>query len=462
MFISAKHMTYESTLMKKTRLIFIFLWFCLINLVMQNSYGQSTPVLIIPQHEFTICQGDTAIVAITIISETDVFLEYEFEGVIYTVISTSEDITLKLTNEGIYYIVRYGDEHEIVDDVNDSIMVALFPAPSVYFTGGGLVCNNDEFIPLTANFEGELPFILTCLINGEPDTIIVNGYTYTFPVDEPIFVETQSLEDDNCRHDLTVYGEFEIINIPQPAIEGEIIFCELDQTTYTAEQDNFAAEWLIPEGADYVEGIDGDGSFINVRWNEPGEHEVWLRLIDEESECASEWTILHVTVYETPDAIELIDTTICFELEEFLFIEIQSNPEEVITWPELGITGNALEIYSAGSYAFIQSNIYGCSDTGTVVVSNNCVPEIHIPDAFTPNEDGINDYLEIFGLYDEIELTIYSPSGILLYRMTTDDPPWDGTKDGNKVPSGSYNWHVTYHGRDGVPRNRSGIVTIIR
>jgi gliding motility-associated-like protein len=68
-----------------------------------------------------------------------------------------------------------------------------------------------------------------------------------------------------------------------------------------------------------------------------------------------------------------------------------------------------------------------------------------IPEAFSPNEDGLNDRFEILGLeqYSENELQVYNVHGIEVFRMADYDNSWDGIaqgklENGNKLPPGTY------------------------
>jgi gliding motility-associated-like protein len=425
-------------------------------------YCQPEPELIISQHEFSICQGDMALVEIEILGTPRVFIDYVFEGDTFNVSSTKTHIELELYDPGIYHIIRFGDSYSAVEDVKDSIVVIEFDAPNIYFTGGGTFCSSEDPVPLQAHFEGNPPFVLYYFINGEPDTLYVTSNSYTFDYNGPILIITQSLADNNCRMDIVLSAQYEILDVSQPVIYGDSVFCEMDSTIFSTHQNTLSAEWIIPEGADYIEGTNSEGSFITVTWTEAGIHEVWLRLYDSGSECSSLWSVLQVVVHDKPVATGSLDTTLCLESGEYLPVEIQTGPDENVFWPELGITGSTIEINVSGTYTFIQSNQYGCSDSGTVVFTSNCVQDIFVPEAFSPNGDQINDYLEIFGLFEELELSIYSPSGILLYQMTADDPPWDGTINGHPVPCGSYYWSATFRIRDGMSFKKTGVVTLIR
>lgn len=79
----------------------------------------------------------------------------------------------------------------------------------------------------------------------------------------------------------------------------------------------------------------------------------------------------------------------------------------------------------------------------------NCPP--HIPQVFTPNNDGYNDWFNIQGLYNIFEnhkLLIYNRYGTLIFEGNN-DVPWNGKANrglnntGNTLPTGTY-FYVLY------------------
>ncbi len=70
---------------------------------------------------------------------------------------------------------------------------------------------------------------------------------------------------------------------------------------------------------------------------------------------------------------------------------------------------------------------------------------IQIPDAFSPNQDGINDDLVIFlDPLISFDLTIYDRWGTAIFASNSLDTHWDGTYSGHPCPSGSYTYRITY------------------
>jgi gliding motility-associated-like protein len=115
-----------------------------------------------------------------------------------------------------------------------------------------------------------------------------------------------------------------------------------------------------------------------------------------------------------------------------------------------------------GTYSFIQTDINTCVDTGQVIITEICIPEFHVPEAFTPNGDQINDVLEVFGIYFNLRFTIYSPSGQELFHAEDNSTFWDGTRNGKELPNGRYYWYADYTDKYGLPYSKSGFVMLIR
>lgn len=69
-----------------------------------------------------------------------------------------------------------------------------------------------------------------------------------------------------------------------------------------------------------------------------------------------------------------------------------------------------------------------------------CGCVVYLPNAFSPNQDGINDELELFSDCEmlEIEMTIYGRWGEQLFRSHADQTFWDGRHKGKQLPQGIY------------------------
>jgi gliding motility-associated-like protein len=66
--------------------------------------------------------------------------------------------------------------------------------------------------------------------------------------------------------------------------------------------------------------------------------------------------------------------------------------------------------------------------------------KIKVPNTFSPNNDGVNDYWNIEALitYPASLLTVYDRYGQKVYQSTGYTKPWDGTNNGKPLPDGTY------------------------
>jgi gliding motility-associated-like protein len=420
------------------------------------------PQLIISQHEYSICSG-TAIEADIIITGTPpVALINRYNGNTDTVVSNTNHVYLTFDVPGTCLITGYKDFSTPIIPVSESINIDAYPSPEVEFEGGGFICDTNQFTPLVAHFQGIPPFTLAYLINGTPDTLVTNSFSYTFDLPYDFQIITQQISDMNCTREVIDTAYLFTGDIPAPQISGDTLVCAGNTRIYSTNNDMYTGEWSIPGVAIYSVDSESDGSFVTVTWTVPGDYSILLKLVNHDSGCESAQTSLPVTVHAAPLLTGETDTSVCFGTGGDLIIEIATKLGDIVYWPSLEHTGASITINQEGTYSYVQTNIYGCSDSGSFVVINSCAPALFVPEAFTPNGDGINDYLILFGTYYNLDFSVYSPSGLLLFRSVNEQVMWDGTCDGNQVPDGSYYWHAGYYDTLGTKHVLSGIVTIIR
>jgi gliding motility-associated-like protein len=113
----------------------------------------------------------------------------------------------------------------------------------------------------------------------------------------------------------------------------------------------------------------------------------------------------------------------------------------------------------------IAQNNRGCLDTAAepVDVLKSCY--IAVPSAFTPNGDGINDFLYPLNAYkaDGLEFRVYNRYGQLVFETRDWTQKWDGRMGGQAQPAGTYVWTLRYTDRDsGKKFSLKGVSVLIR
>lgn len=106
----------------------------------------------------------------------------------------------------------------------------------------------------------------------------------------------------------------------------------------------------------------------------------------------------------------------------------------------------------------------GCRASASVKI-DLFYDDVAIPDAFTPNGDGINDNFTIanMGYYKLVEMSVFNRWGNLVYHSAGgSNSGWDGTYNGTPQDLGSYSYLLIISAPDGGQKQFKGIVTLIR
>jgi gliding motility-associated-like protein len=104
---------------------------------------------------------------------------------------------------------------------------------------------------------------------------------------------------------------------------------------------------------------------------------------------------------------------------------------------------------------------------GTVSYSNVASlarqPRVVVPNAFTPNGDGLNDVLELKGRYlNGFTFVVVDRNGQEVFRATDRSQTWDGTIRGHAPVNAAYVWRFTLRDEAGQEISQTGTVTILK
>ncbi len=122
---------------------------------------------------------------------------------------------------------------------------------------------------------------------------------------------------------------------------------------------------------------------------------------------------------------------------------------------------SAIVVKVPGSYWVQVSDEFNCKGADTVLIQSINCANIHIPNAFSPNGDGINDAWMIEGLsfYSSCLVLVYNRYGQLVYKSEGYKTPWDGRFNGKPLPAYTYYYLISIPALD---KHLSGSVTLIR
>lgn len=134
---------------------------------------------------------------------------------------------------------------------------------------------------------------------------------------------------------------------------------------------------------------------------------------------------------------------------------IQQNPS--FTFPDTGLHEVRLVVFHES----------GCTDTLAKLL--DVIPEVSywLPNAFTPNGDGINDVFKGKGLLEgatNFRMMIFNRYGELVFETTNPEEGWNGRKNngGEMAPTGVYPVVVTYTEPRGRTVEQRGFATLVK
>lgn len=139
----------------------------------------------------------------------------------------------------------------------------------------------------------------------------------------------------------------------------------------------------------------------------------------------------------------------------------------------LGVECQSIEIFPIEDLTIVYTVLQGggCSATDSIEIAVEEVRKVYIPSAFSPNKDGRNDtfrpFVDIPNVQSVASLRIFDRWGGLVYERLDYLPQdssdgWDGTAGGERLDIGQYTYVAQVVFIDGLVKEYSGGVRLIR
>jgi gliding motility-associated-like protein len=373
----------------------------------------------------TICNGEE--LTLTLSSTFQTYAWYNAAGAI----AGANTASLVVTQSGAYYVVTTdanGCEAE-----SDPLNIAVESTPVITIDPDG---NVSTCI---------VPFVMSAISTSgtglwqwfESDTPIpgANASSYSAIFDGEYHVEYTSANGcfgESAPTNLTILTTFEahILSNNDEPCEGETVVLSLD------------------------------GNYTDVLWSD-GSNNPELVILQGGNYTAEVTNSLGCTA--------LADTTIAFsplpfidaggELNSYcidpVLPQVESNGTHFLWTPDFGVSNDTLmqpELNPSSSTLYTVTATLGrCVATDNLSVITDC-NWIYIPNAFTPDFDGVNDAFKVVGNgIAKFEITIFNRWGDVVYFSTDLDGAWVGGEEEYFVPDGVYTYKIIALDKNGVP-----------
>ncbi|MFN3528577.1 MAG: gliding motility-associated C-terminal domain-containing protein [Bacteroidia bacterium] len=229
---------------------------------------------------------------------------------------------------------------------------------------------------------------------------------------------------------------------PQSGLPADTTLCMGSSITYEPLPGEFDWQWQ-------------DGSRQPLIITESGSYPLLLR-----NACGSFVEDLRVQ-FEPAPSLELRDTARCEG--QLHRIELPRFWQADYLWHD-GLTDRIRLLDDSGWYSAQITNPCGTASDSMFYSLIDCECHLYLPNAFTPNGDGLNDELLIATRcpLSEYSMEVYDRWGKLVFRSTNLQHGWDGRYQGNPLPPGAYPFVIRYTPDGRNPRIDKGLVNLIR
>ena len=115
------------------------------------------------------------------------------------------------------------------------------------------------------------------------------------------------------------------------------------------------------------------------------------------------------------------------------------------------------------TYTVLITYNQGCTASASVQITVNGEPPVYVPNAFTPNADGVNDVWYVYGTgIKDMKAMIFDRWGEKVFESDDQSIGWDGTFRGQMQSPDVYIYLVNIVYLDGTTTSKQGSVTLIR
>lgn len=126
-----------------------------------------------------------------------------------------------------------------------------------------------------------------------------------------------------------------------------------------------------------------------------------------------------------------------------------------------GSTSSSYLVSQAGIYSVQIQNECGATSDEVVITKGIC--QLHMPNAFTPNNDGLNDLFRVkYPQFIHVfKMQVFNRWGEVVFSTTDAGRGWDGSYKGKKQPIGNYLWMISLTDLDGNSSSYKGSVLLL-
>lgn len=364
----------------------------------------------------------------------------------------SQHITVQ--NSGLYFTI-FTDSHGCSSDTSNKINITVAdipPVPNLLSSGSTAFCRG-QGIKLWI----DIPGTYSWSTGSANDTITV---------EEPGLYEVQVMDVCSTYHQLNVnvtVFENPIIKI----LASDTVGCFPFTTSFSAVGSGYSQlSWNLGNG------FQSSGTSPTAVYEQEGEYAVSLTATSSQGCVKQVNRPSLIKVYQKPEAAFTSSTNqVKLSEAKLFFVDLSL---DAVAWKWI-FAGRDTLYQQHPTYAFADTGLFtvrlivtsdmGCTDTTeeTIDVQGDLI--IYIPNAFTPNNDQLNNLFCPVGTFidkEEYTFRIFDRWGKVIFFSNKPGEGWNGLYNESEAPEGVYSYQLICRDLAGKKHNRKGSVTLIR
>lgn len=369
--------------------------------------------------------------------------------------------TISPTVSSTYYLLAIDSVGTLACANTDSVKILVFQNPTLNISFAadylGFICQGDS-VKLTANSNDAIIF------NWDADNTLssVNSQnTFAFPQDtNQYFVTVENIHACINRDSIVVNVQSPI----NPAMSGDSIMCY-----------GFYVN-LEATGGLYYHWYPTEGNFSNINYGiTQARLDSSLTIyVDISNDCFNDTIYKNITVYQLPEVNAGDDFRILRD-DEAGFLDGSGDGKPLWYTDKLNFYGllNSPAQYSPEVQPEVTTNyileienpVTGCKNYDTMTVFVDVLTLLALPTGFSPNGDGVNDFVSILkylNIKTLDDFSIFSRNGEKVFSTSDLKAKWDGTYKGVDLELGVYTYMIKAVSKDNESILRKGDITLIR
>lgn len=346
----------------------------------------------------------------------------------------------------------------------DSIVTTILEIiPPVYQTVAVSICNGDSYFA-GGNFQTSSGLYIDTLQSATGcDSILTTSLQVLFPV---FGNQSASICDGES---FFAGGDYQYLTGNYADTLNASNGCDSIVITHLTVLSNpfvyLGQDTSVCEGTAAI--FDAGTGFATYAWNDGSYQSTlkattaglyWVHVTDQ-SGCHAGDTILIAGMLKNPAGFLPADSNVCGKFSRIITVPGYATYQ----WSN-GYTAETSIITEAGTYTLTVTDTNGCHGDDAITFESVCRKAVIMPNAFTPNGDGLNDFLKPV-LLDEIsgfELRIFNRWGKMIYYSKDPGAGWDGRENSVLLPVEEYIWTIQYTNSNGDEQFEKGNVALLK